>query len=367
MLRASQAFQSQLFSKKQMLPRTVGASRRHDKVLMDTLKGCPSLLPLPTPTPAPKGLNPLWEVEQSPAPTPCHGSFGAQDQSPPKTISKGPTEQWCPSPALWMSSIHSFRSGCWRQRLCHSSLHDPEQYILSQEYSLIAPFLSGQSLNYTLIAKKSAKQSQTAHNKGYRYMRVLEERVQFAPAAIWTAFCSSVADWWLLCLFQGTYVTEQILPRNLSAEPTQICTHAHKCVSCYRCFHAYLPSERSEHHPRAHTHTQSKLENLLAGILWIPKNMERNRQLCCDPKGPSVSGNVNLPCLHRFWWLREQPVQLWLKLAATKNKLVLYQFATFQQTEQTTSHTTWPISHMLFKHIMFEREKKIKFLLGLSL
>lgn len=29
----------------------------------------------------------------------------------------------------------------------------------------------------------------------------------------------------------------------------------------------------------------------------------------------------------------------------------------FQQTEKTISHTTWPISHMLFKHIMFERKK----------
>jgi len=30
----------------------------------------------------------------------------------------------------------------------------------------------------------------------------------------------------------------------------------------------------------------------------------------------------------------------------------------FQQTEKTISHTTWPISHMLFKHIMFERGEK---------
>lgn len=33
----------------------------------------------------------------------------------------------------------------------------------------------------------------------------------------------------------------------------------------------------------------------------------------------------------------------------------------FQQTEKTISHTTWPVSHMLFEHIMFERgEKKQK-------
>ena len=131
-------------------------------------------------------------------------------------------------------------------------------------------------------SKKSTKRSHTAHNKEYHYMRVLKERVQFASVAIWKAFCSYSADWWLLCLFQGTYVTEQILPGNFSIEPTQICTHAHKCVSYYRCLHAYLPSERSEHH--THTHTQSKLENLLAGVLWIPENVERNRQLCCNPQ-----------------------------------------------------------------------------------
>lgn len=44
MLCVSQAFLSQLFSKKQMLPHAVGAGRRRIKGLMYVLKYCPSTL-----------------------------------------------------------------------------------------------------------------------------------------------------------------------------------------------------------------------------------------------------------------------------------------------------------------------------------
>lgn len=48
MLYVSQAFLSQLFSKKQMLPRAVGAGRRHIKALMYALKSCLSLSQAPS-------------------------------------------------------------------------------------------------------------------------------------------------------------------------------------------------------------------------------------------------------------------------------------------------------------------------------
>lgn len=95
-----------------------------------------------------------------------------------------------------------------------------------QEHFLIAPLLSEQSLNHT-NKKKLTKQRHAAHTKEHHWTRLPNERVQFASPAIWKAFCSDSADWWLLCLFQGTYVTEQILPGNFSIQPTQICTHTH--------------------------------------------------------------------------------------------------------------------------------------------
>lgn len=66
MLHVSQAFLSQLFGKKQMLPRAVGAGRRHIKALTYVLKGCLSLSRAlsSTLTQVPRGLNTLQESEQ---------------------------------------------------------------------------------------------------------------------------------------------------------------------------------------------------------------------------------------------------------------------------------------------------------------
>lgn len=217
-------------------------------------------------------------------------------------------------------------------------------------------------------SEKSTKRSRRAHNKEYLHTPVLKERVQFASAAIWKAFCSYIPDWWLLCLFQGTYVTEQIVPGNFSTEPTQICTHApNVCPVRDACMH--ICHQRDLSIIRRHTHRASSKTFLQASCEY-QKTWKETGSSTAIPHGPSVSGNVNLPCLHRFWWLWEQPVQLWLKLAAMKNKLVLYQFATFnkQKKPSATQHGLCPTccsSTLCLRG--GKKPAKDKSLLGLSL
>lgn len=94
MLCVSQAFLSQLFSKKQMLPRAVGAGRRHIKVFMYALKGGLSLPQVLSvhPDPSAKGVQHLAGGRASHTqhrPTPSHrGSAAASASNLKKTHSK---------------------------------------------------------------------------------------------------------------------------------------------------------------------------------------------------------------------------------------------------------------------------------------
>lgn len=168
------------------------------------------------------------------------------------------------------------------------------------------------------------------------------------------------------------------LPRNIrywansawkfSAEPTQICTHApNVCPVRDACMH--ICHQRDLSIIRRHTH-RANSKTFLQASCEYQKTWKETGSSTAIPHGPSVSGNVNLPCLHRFWWLWEQPVQLWLKLAATKNKLVLYQFATFnKQKKPSATHNMACVPHVVQAHYVGEQKKiaKDKFLLGLSL
>lgn len=178
------------------------------------------------------------------------------------------------------------------------SLYNPQQYILSQEHSLIAPFLSGQSLNYTLIARNQPSDhtqltirniTTREYSRNVFNLLLLPSERLSAATSLTDGFCAFSKEHTLL----SKYCLE------ISAMNLHKYAHMHTNVCPIIDAYMHICHQKDLSIIRIHTH-RANLKTFLQASCEYQKTWKETGSSTAIPNGPSVSGNVNLPCLHRF-------------------------------------------------------------------